>query len=93
MARVDQQHLEAARLEDLKERDPIDAGGFHGDGGDATGVEPVAQHKEILGEGGKGAHRTGIGVRWNGHVNLAGTNIDAGGVGMEGGQLWGGFCF
>ena len=34
--RVDQQHREAARVEQLEERDPIDTGGLHGHGVDAA---------------------------------------------------------
>ena len=35
VASVDEQDLQAARFEDVIDRDPVDAGGFHGDTGDA----------------------------------------------------------
>ena len=38
MPGVDEQHLEAARLEDLVDRDPVDAGGFHRHARHATGA-------------------------------------------------------
>ena len=34
--RIHEEHLEAARLEDLEDRDPVHARGFHGDTGDPT---------------------------------------------------------
>jgi hypothetical protein len=34
LLRIDQEHLEATRLEQFKKRDPIDPGGFHGYGRD-----------------------------------------------------------
>jgi hypothetical protein len=37
---VDQKHLEAAGFEHFKDRNPIDAGGFHRHRVDATGGRP-----------------------------------------------------
>jgi hypothetical protein len=43
LARLDQQHFEAARLQQLKQWDPVDAGRFHDDGPDAAGRQPIGQ--------------------------------------------------
>ena len=51
---VDEQHLDPPRLEDVVDRDPVDAGGFHGDAGDATRDEPVGEALEVRGEGPEG---------------------------------------
>ena len=48
-ARIDQQHLEAACFKSLEQRDPVDARGCEGDGGDVAGPEPVGQRVEIGG--------------------------------------------
>ena len=38
MARIDQKHSQAARFEDLKDRDPVHARGLHRDNLDAAGA-------------------------------------------------------
>ncbi len=57
MTRVDEDHLEAAGVEDLEDRNPIDAGGLHRHVGDATGRQPVGEPLQIRGEGREGLHR------------------------------------
>ena len=83
VAGVDEVDLEAAVLQDLEKRDPVDPGGLHRHGGDAAGFEPVGQGLEILGEGAEVAHRvlrvTIIGHR---HVMDGGPEVDAGGIGV-----------
>lgn len=93
MAGVNQKNFESGGFEDLKERNPIDAGGLHGDGLNATSFEPVTQLKQIVGESGKGSNRVGVGVARDGHLNLRGADVDAGSVRMEHGQLGVGFGF
>ena len=55
VARVHQQHLEAARLKDLEHRNPVHACRFHGDGGDADRREPIRQLMKIAAEASKRA--------------------------------------
>jgi hypothetical protein len=88
---VDEADFDAGALEDLEERNPIDAGGLHGDGSDVTLEQPVTQSEEILGEGGEGTNGMGMGVWGNGDVDLTGTDINARGAGMEDVDLRGGF--
>lgn len=83
MTSVDQTDLHTGRIEDLEERNPIDAGGFHGDGPDATGFEPIAQLQECIGKGIKGADGFGISVGWNGDPDFASADVNAGGVRVE----------
>ena len=51
---VDEQDFEAPGFEDLEDGDPVDAGGFPGDAGDATGDEPIGEAVEVSGAGAKG---------------------------------------
>ena len=43
MARIDEEHLEAAGLQDLVDRNPVHPGGFHGHTGHATGRQPIGE--------------------------------------------------
>jgi hypothetical protein len=83
VAGIDQADLEAGRLEDLEEGDPIDAGGLHRDGGDTTGLQPVPKGVEVFGEGGKAAYGIRVGFRSDGDIDAPCADVDAGGVGME----------
>lgn len=91
LAWLDQQHLETARLEQLEQRDPVDAGRFHNNGSDVAGPQPVGQSDEVGRTGAEGADmRWQIGRvvgRWRGGVCCRdrnpvdiGVDVDAGGV-------------
>jgi len=86
LAGFDEAGGEVGLFEHFKDGDPIDAGGFHGDGVDATLFEPGDEAFQIAGEGAEAAHGFGVAVGWDGGPNFLGANIEAGGVGVEHGQ-------
>jgi len=79
LAGVAQEPLHAPGLSQCKQRPPVDSGGLHGDGGDATGDEPVG---EGGGEGAETAHGLGGAPRGHGNPVLGLANVDASGVGV-----------
>jgi hypothetical protein len=83
VARIDQKHLEAAILQDLEDRDPVNAGRFHDDAGDATNLEPVGQPVQVGGKGPEAAHGFVCPVRSHGRHVHGGPNIDGCGMGMN----------
>ena len=91
LPRVDQLDLEAARAEELEERDPVHAGGLHRHGLDAAAGEPVSQGVEIRGEGAEGADVAALGVAAlrHGDVVARGSDIDAGGIQVDAAKLRG----
>ena len=88
LARLDQVDLEATRLEQLKERNPIDPRGFHGYRGDVALGQPVRQGSEVGSIGGKAAYRLGIVTGGHCHIMGFGPDVDTRGVEVGGGQLW-----
>jgi hypothetical protein len=83
VAGVDQFDLQAPPLQDLKERDPIDAGGLHDHRVDALFEEPIGQAVQVTGKGAKLAHR-GLGaIGREGHPMEIGPDVDAGGVEVD----------
>ena len=50
VAGIDEEHLEAACLQDLEHWDPVDPGRLHGDGGDANLLQPVGESVQIARE-------------------------------------------
>ena len=85
---VDQADVQSVGFQDLGDRDPVDAGGFHGDRGDAAGDQPAGEGVEVLGEAEEASDRVGITIGGNGHEELLGADVDAGGVGVD--QAWSG---
>ena len=83
VARVDEQNLEPARLEDVVDRDPVDPGGFHGDTGDATGNEPVGQPLEVGGEGAERLHRGRVPIGRDRHEMVGRATVDAGDIDLQ----------
>jgi hypothetical protein len=59
LAGIDQEHLQAPGFSQCKQGNPVDPGGFHGDGGDATVAEPVGEGVEVSSEGAETAHGLG----------------------------------
>ena len=82
VARVDQQHGEAARLQQFKQRNPVHARGFHGDRVDAASHEPVGQGIEVDREAGKLTYRFIVPVGRHGDIVGGAADVDAGGVGV-----------
>lgn len=64
---VDQQHLEALRLEDLEHRDPVHARRLHRHGRDPNSLQPIGQSMQILREALKGPHGLGVAIGRHGH--------------------------
>src|SRR5262249_15854520 len=94
---LDQPDLKAAGLQQLVQRDPVDASRFHGHRGDAALLQPVGDGKQVAGIGPEAANVAGqttvrAGRRWPdargwdaGHVHIR-MHVNAGGVGVEDGQ-------
>lgn len=79
---VDQQNLEAALLQDLEHRNPVDPGRLHGDRFNPAFLEP--QTMEIIGEGAERADRLrGAIRRRNMHLR---PHVDSGRPRMDGGH-------
>ncbi len=53
---LDQPDLEVMRFQQFKERNPVNAGRFHGDRGDAALFQPVGDGEQIVGIGPEAAH-------------------------------------
>ena len=83
MTRINQEDLHATGFQEFEEGNPVDARGFHGDGGDAAVDEPVGQDVEVGGEGAETAYGLRGAIRWHGHPVLGFADVDAGGVGVE----------
>jgi hypothetical protein len=88
---INQEHLEAAGLQQLKQRNPVDARRFHSDGLDPALLQPIGQANQVRRAGAKAAHvgwylggmigaRRRSGLGWHGHPVLAGVNVDPGGL-------------
>jgi hypothetical protein len=87
LLRIDQEDCEAAGFEEFKERDPIDAGGLEGDGGDPTGGEPVRQRFQVGSAGPEAAYWLGVVTGGDGNPVGFGTDVDARGMQVDGCQL------
>ena len=57
IARVDEEHRKTKRVEEFKDRDPIDAGRFHNDRVNTALYKPVYQPMQINREGTEAAYR------------------------------------
>lgn len=59
---LEQHHLKPALLQHLVGRNPVDAGGLHGDGLDPAPGKPVRQAVQVVREGLEGLDRVGVAV-------------------------------
>jgi hypothetical protein len=87
---VDQVNFEAARFEQIEDRNPIHASGFHGDRVDATGHQPIRQGLQIDREGAKDADIFGGTVRRDAGPDFTGSDVQTGGVRMNDFQVFNG---
>src|SRR2546425_12037762 len=70
VTRVDQEYFEPSRLQDLKERDPVDSGRLHGHGFDVARFQPVSSSVKVIREGRETAYRLWGSIRRHGDVDL-----------------------
>jgi hypothetical protein len=89
LLRINQEDSDAAALQERKERNPIDAGGFERDGGNPTGREPVGEGVEVSGAGADAAYRLWVITGRDGDPVAFSTDVDACRVQINGGKLWG----
>src|SRR5215472_7923979 len=89
MAGINQDHLEAALLEDLVERNPIDPGRLQRDRLDTALGQPVGHALEVGGKGAKRLHRLGIPISGHCHVVMLRTAVDPGGIRLDPFEQWG----
>src|SRR5262245_24917515 len=86
MAGIDQAYLESACLQDLKQGNPVDAGGFHRHRADTACLKPVGQGVQIWRKRGETSDRLRVAIFWHRHVHLGGADIDAGSIRLHHGE-------
>lgn len=67
LARIDEDHLEPAPLQQLEQGNPGDAGRFHRHRPHAALLQPVGQLLEVFGKSPEPTYRLGVSPRGNGH--------------------------
>ncbi len=82
VARIDQPHGEATRLQEFKQRDPVHTGGLHRHRVHATGRKPIGQRVQVRREAWEFTHRLVVPIRRHGHEMERTADIDACGVGV-----------
>src|ERR1035437_4961474 len=83
MTRINEEHFEAASLEQLKQRDPIDSRRFHRDSSNLAVVKPIAQIMQVTRKCSEGPHGVLRPIRWNCNVNLFGADVDPCSIRMQ----------
>jgi hypothetical protein len=83
MAGINEADLDAGMLEDVIQRNPVDAGGFHGHTTDVTRTEPVGKLVQIPGERREGPDRFAVAIRRDGDVDFGRADINAGNIGVD----------
>ena len=81
--RIRQTRLDSVPLHRVINRNPIRPGGLHGCPSDAATHQPRGHLVEIPGKGPARADGMVIPVRWHGHEDLSGSDIDAGAFGSN----------
>jgi hypothetical protein len=87
IASIDQHHIKAALIENLKDWDPVDAGGLHRDRTDAAALQPIRQAVQVASERAEAAHRLGISIGRNRRDMHPGAYVDRGGIRVSGGYV------
>lgn len=82
LARIDEEDLPAAGLEQFAQGHPVDPGGFHGDSGDTTVEEPGSQGVESGSAGAETTHGLGGASRRHGAPVLGFADVKASGLGV-----------
>jgi hypothetical protein len=80
---VHKDDVEAARLQNFEDRDPVDAGGFHRHMRHPTRGEPIGEPVQIAGKRGERTDRRRVPIGWNGDEVFGRATVDPGGVRME----------
>jgi hypothetical protein len=80
---VDEADFEAVLFEDVDDRDPVDAGGLKGNGGDAALLKPVGEGVDIAGESGEDANGRVGSVPGDAGVDLVVADVEARGVEVD----------
>jgi hypothetical protein len=84
---VDQADLEAASLQKLIDRNPVDAGSLHRDGANSALLKPICQYVKITGKRGKSTYGRQITIGADCDEQLARASIDPSSIGMQNRQL------
>ena len=80
---INEYHIKTRCFKDLKSRQPVNAGGLHGDGCNMTGFEPVRHTMKVAGETLKSPYWLGVSIRRYGHNVKFGPNINARSMRMD----------
>src|SRR5262245_42313119 len=83
MLSIDQMNFNAASLQDLEQRDPIDTRRLHGDRVDSALLQPVDEGVEVRSKCRKRSYGFGIAIGGYRHDSLCGSHIDTRGIGSH----------
>jgi hypothetical protein len=80
---VDEDDFKAAFIEDFKDGDPVDAGGLHGHGVDATGQEPIGQSMQGTGISLEGPDGLGATVFRHSGIDFGRADVETGSIEID----------
>ena len=83
VAGVDQIDLQTALFQQLEDRDPVHPGRFHRRRRHPASYQPGGQRLQVGGKGPEAPDRVRVPVGWHTRPNLAGTNIQPGGMRVD----------